>query len=180
MLSRAIATCHGQAEGAIGGETCIVPSGWFRQPWGREATNNARHTCCTNTLLRSSYNLSHLIEHDRRGARFAFFRGVLSGDESIDRLLQGSGGNALQAALALCDRVDVYGAGLYAASPTHDKIYAHAYDERVGLCLERGTRTYEFGNRRGLAGFFSWRRDRVRNEMLLHLLHTLGVVRWVQ
>lgn len=106
--------------------------------------------------------------------------GVESGDASIDSMLAGSGGNALHAALALCEHVDVYGAGLFSSGVTGDKIYAHAYDEQVGTCLERGSRAYEFGNVRGLGTFFSWRRDRIRTEILLHVLHALGVVRWVQ
>ena len=88
--------------------------------------------------------------------------------------------HALHAALALCEHVDVYGAGLFSSGVTGDKIYAHAYDEQVGTCLERGSRAYEFGNVRGLGTFFSWRRDRIRTEILLHVLHALGVVRWVQ
>ena len=154
---------------------------WFQQPWGKESANNARHTCCTaKSNLRSSYNLSHLIELEGSGARFAFFRGMDSGDDGVDAMLAGSGGNALHAALALCDRVDLYGAGLFSSGVTGDKIYAHAYDERVGMCLEPGSRVYEFGNVKGLAGFFNWRRDRIRTEILLHVLHALGIVRWVQ
>ena len=162
-------------------ETCVIAQSWFHQPWGKESTNNERHTCCTSRQnMRSSYSLPRLQALEAAGARFAFFRGVESGDESIDSMLNGSGGNALHAALALCRNVDVYGAGLFSAGPTDDKIYAHAYDSEVGLCLEPGSRVYEFGNARGLAGFFRWRRDRVRSEMLMHVLHELGVFRWVQ
>ena len=92
----------------------------------------------------------------------------------------GSGGNALHTALSLCERVDVYGTGLFAAGATADKVYAHAYDERVGLCLEPGSRVYEFSNTKGLNGFFKWRRDRVRGELMMHLMHAVGIVRWVQ
>ena len=60
------------------------------------------------------------------------------------------------------------------------QVYAHAYDQRVGQCLEPGSRVYEFGNAKGLGGFFAWRRDRVRTEILLHLLHALGIIEWVQ
>ena len=161
-------------------ETCVVARSWFTQRWGREGMNNLGHPCCSNSLLRSSYNLSQLRLLEGRGARFAFFSGVPSGDDTVDGMLRGSGGNALHSALALCSHVDVYGSGLYAAGADADKIYAHAYDHRVGRCLEPGTRVYEFGNQKGLAGFFGWRRDRIRTEMLLHLLHAMGAVRWVQ
>ena len=95
-------------------------------------------------------------------------------------MLAGSGGNALHAALALCETVDVYGTGLYSAGVGEDKAYVHAYDARVGACLEPGSRVYEFGNTKGLGGFFAWRRDRVRSEMLMHVLHAIRAVRWVQ
>jgi hypothetical protein len=161
-------------------ETCIIARAWFGQPWGVEGFNNLRHPCCSNRLLRSSYNVSRLRALEMGGARFAFFGGVASGDDSIDAMLAGSGGNALHAALALCERVDVYGLGLYSGGAHEDKVYAHAYDERVGQCLQPGSRVYEFGNAKGLGGFFAWRRDRVRTEILMHVLHALGIVRWVQ
>ena len=41
-------------------------------------------------------------------------------------------------------------------------------------------RVYEFGNLKGLNGFFNWRRDRVKQELLMHLMHAMGVIRWVQ
>ena len=63
---------------------------------------------------------------------------------------------------------------------SEDKAYVHAYDARVGACLEPGSRVYEFGNTKGLGGFFAWRRDRVRSEMLMHVLHAIRAVRWVQ
>ena len=68
----------------------------------------------------------------------------------------------------------------YAGGVADDKAYVHAYDEKVGTCLAPGSRVYEFGNVKGLGGFFSWRRDRVRTELLLHVLHRLGAIRWVQ
>ena len=117
---------------------------------------------------------------EQHGARFAFHHGELSGDESVDAMLSGSGGNALHAAVTLCDAVDVYGAGLHSAGVDADKIYAHAYDERVGQCLEPGPRPYKFGKLKGILGFFQWRKDRVRTEMLMHVFHALGVTRWVQ
>ena len=161
-------------------ETCVVAHSWLQQAWGREGFNNLRHPCCSQNLMRSSYNLSTLLSLEAKGARFAFFRAVHSADESLEAHLAGSGGNALHTALSLCERVDVYGTGLFAAGATADKVYAHAYDERVGLCLEPGSRVYEFGNTKGLNGFFKWRRDRVRGELMMHLMHAVGIVRWVQ
>ena len=92
-------------------------------------------------------------------------------------------GNALHAAVTLCEHVDVYGAGLHSAGVAADKIYAHAYDERVGACLEPGSRPYKFGKLKGILGFFQWRKDRVRTEMLLHVLRpcdvqSFGACRW--
>ena len=163
------------------GEQCIVPHSWFEQRWGREMFSNTRHVCCDDTLLRSSYNLSTLQALEaEQDARFLFFLGQPSGDESIDSMLAGSGGNALHAAVSLCGSVDVYGSGLHSRGVGHDKIYAHAYDERVGQCLEPGPRPYRFGKAKGINGFVKWRKDRVRTEMLLHILHAVGVVRWVQ
>ena len=95
-------------------------------------------------------------------------------------MLAGSGGNALHAAIGLCERVEVYGAGLYAASSRDDKVYAHAYDAAVGRCVAPGERKFEFGSWLGLMGLFHWRRDRVTSEIVLHVLHLLGIIRWVQ
>ena len=135
--------------------------------------------------LRSALHADYLPDcmqalEREQSARFLFFLGAVSGDESIDAMLSGSGGNALHAALSLCAAVDVYGSGLHSRGVGHDKIYAHAYDERVGHCLAPGSRPYRFGKLKGILGFVKWRKDRVRTEMLLHVLHALGVVRWVQ
>ena len=48
------------------------------------------------------------------------------------------------------------------------------------LRIDPTPRVYEFGNTKGLGGFFAWRRDRVRSEMLMHVLHAIRAVRWVQ
>ena len=165
-------------------EVCIIPRSWFLQRWGREAASSTRHVCCDEHLVRSSYNVTRLMAHEHAGARFAFHTGAESGDEAVDAMLAGSGGNALQAALSLCEQVDVYGAGLHSKGVGHDKIYAHAYDEAVGRCMAPmrgpGARPFRFGKVKGMLGLFGWRRDRVRTEMLMHVLHALGVIHWVQ
>ena len=161
-------------------ETCVIAHSWLNQVWGKEGFNNLRHPCCSNNLMRSSYNLSNIKALEAKGVRFALFRALESGEDSIDAMLAGSGGNALHAALTMCEHVDVYGTGLYSGGANEDKVYAHAYDEKVGVCLEPGSRVYEFGNLKGLNGFFNWRRDRVKQELLMHLMHAMGVIRWVQ
>ena len=163
-------------------ETCVVPRSWWEQSWGRESYNNMRHPCCdkdNKTLMRSSYNLSALRKLEMGGGRVAFLQPVQkSGVAAIDALLSGSGGSALHAAINLCESVTLYGAGLFAAHAQDDKVYVHAYDEDVGKCVP-SWRKHEFGSWRGLTNFFEWRRDRVASEILLHVLHALGVVNWV-
>ena len=144
-----------------------------------------RHPCCDKddrTLLRSSYTLSALQRLERAGGRVVFLRGSSgqhSGVAPIDAMLSGSGGNALHAAVNLCRRVTLFGAGLFAAHALDDKVYVHAYDEAVGRCAPPGWRKHEFGSWKGLMGFFEWRRDRVAGEIMLHVLHELGIVNWV-
>ena len=137
-----------------------------------------RHPCCSNNLMRSSYNLSN-IRRLRQRALVRPLPCIESGEDSIDAMLAGSR-EWLHAALTMCEHVDVYGTGLYSGGANEDKVYAHAYDEKVGVCLEPGSRVYEFGNLKGLNGFFNWRRDRVKQELLMHLMHAMGVIRWVQ
>ena len=98
-----------------------------------------------------------------------------------------SGGQALLSALALCDQVDVYGSGLLSlGGGGGDKLYPHFYDERVGLCLplpsDNATARQQIkaaSDRRWFSRA-NWRRDRLRMEMLLHILHSLGILHWVQ
>ena len=54
-----------------------------------------------------------------------------------ENFLSNSGGNALHAALAMCDRVDVFGVGLFSEGADGDKLYAHAYDDRVAAAQLR-------------------------------------------
>ena len=62
-------------------------------------------------------------------------------------MLDGSGGTALRVALTLCEAVDVFGVGLFSGSAGADKVYVHAYDQRVGQCLEPGEQPYRFVNK---------------------------------
>lgn len=54
---------------------------------------------------------------------------------------------------------------------------AHYYDEKLGLCLSRGGRTDDIHSM--LIRVREWLQDRLANEVVLHLFHELGVVRWV-
>ena len=146
---------------------------------GREGFNNLRHPCCSQNLMRSSYNLSTLLSLEAKGARFA--------SSALCTRPTRASKHILPARVATrCTRHCLYAsawtsmARALAAGATADKVYAHAYDERVGLCLEPGSRVYEFSNTKGLNGFFKWRRDRVRGELMMHLMHAVGIVRWVQ
>ena len=95
-----------------GGAACIVSRRWWFQRWGDESCNNAHYLCCEQPL-RSSYNASRLRQLARAGVPLLWFAGTESdGEATVDRMRDGSGGQALHAALALCDRVDVYGMGL--------------------------------------------------------------------
>eukprot|EP00966_Prymnesium_polylepis_P309240 7146218-Prymnesium_polylepis.1 len=182
-------------------EACIVSRAWFRQPWGAERFNNARHACCERGV-ESSYTMAELQRHARSsGVAFAFFAGVAdSGIRTLDAMLAGSGGNALHAALSLCRRVNVFGAGLYTTALGASKVYTHLYDWGAGRCMEPSIypavaakarqcderARSSAGERRTRApGAFcasreSWARARVRTELLLHLLHALEIVRWMQ
>ena len=95
-------------------------------------------------------------------------------------MLDGSGGNALQAAVTMCEQVSVYGAGLLSAGPGADKIYAHAYDSHVGQCLDTGALSYRFSRYEGYGQYRKWLAARVEAELLLHMLHAVGAIRWVQ
>ena len=120
--------------------------------------------------------------------RIVWFGGENSGlDASVAVLRASSGGQAVLSALALCDKVDIYGSGLLSlGGATGDKLYPHFYDERVGLCLPvpsaNATARQQImaaSNRRWFSRA-NWRRDRLRMEMLLHILHSLGILHWVQ
>ena len=97
----------------------------------------------------------------------------------------------LYAALAMCDRVDVYGVGLFSWGAGGDKLYAHAYDDHVGSCamprngLDALRVTPAPWNDKvrlinGLSYAAKWLQARVDGELLMHVLHAVDVVRWVQ
>jgi hypothetical protein len=170
--------------------TCLVGQNWWAQEWGRESFNNGKTVCCERgPVVRSNYSMDHLRSLVRAGARLAFARSAPSGDPVLDFLRHSSGGSALHTAIALCRQpVSVYGVGLFsAAGALGDKLYAHAYDRRgVGTCvtLERAARaagqTEEAFLRQRWMTKQRWRDQRLRGEMLMHLLHVLGIIRWRQ
>ena len=74
-----------------------------------------------------------------------------------------------------------------AAGARGDKTYIHFYDEWPALCLEpewdpdsRLARDRYKDHKRVSAAFHMWRKDRIRTEVLLHVMHALGIVHWVQ
>mmetsp|Transcript_38488 Transcript_38488/g.87453 ORF Transcript_38488/g.87453 Transcript_38488/m.87453 type:complete len:520 (-) Transcript_38488:135-1694(-) len=161
-------------------ETCIISQAWWAYAPGKELFNNRRRPCCEQKL-RSDYTLTNLQRLSSHGAVFRWFRGGLaSGIKAIDDMLDGSGGNAVQAAITMCEHVDVYGAGLLSAGPASDKIYAHAYDNSVGECLQTGPLRYRFSKYEGYGQYRSWLAARIESEMVLHVLHAVGAIHWEQ
>jgi hypothetical protein len=183
-------------------ETCIVSRAWFEQRWGSERFMNVRHPCCDYAREHSNYTLSHLealtglrnssssahkVGEGALNARIHFLRGasraLLHREPSLAALQRSSGGNALMAAVGLCQTVRLYGAGLYATSPKDDKRYLHFYDE-AGIAQCGGRNRSEAGGPRYRLKMRkvseAWRVDRLRHELFLHVLHALGVVQWRQ
>ena len=72
-----------------------------------------------------------------------------------------------------CDRVDVYGAGLFSRGPDFPKVYVHSYDPYVAAC--RGRKPLRFTPH---SYSLAWFKQRLADEMTLHVLHAFGVVRW--
>ena len=201
-------------------EVCIIPLPWWLQKPGGESVGNTARSCCER-LTRSSYQPSALLPLVKRGFTFAFLNGAasfiaslplsLNGDPTLhgpgladsllfpkmpvtvpsDSFLSNSGGNALYAALALCDRVNVFGAGLFSEEgASGDKLYAHSYDDRVGRCATptRGLGALRMAqaapganeNINGVAYAPRWLRSRIQDELLLHVMHAFDIIRWVQ
>ena len=211
-------------------EVCILPLPWWLLPQGKEWVSNAARICCEDQA-RSSYDAETLVQHIKRGSRFAFVNAAASikdlmplsldpGSFDAEPLLRtlfpqkrphltereaylgltphgsflaNSGGNALYAALAMCNHVDVYGVGLFSAGASGDKLYAHAYDDRVGKCAPppggRGLdalrmKPAPWDHRKqminGLSYGPSWLRARIDRELLMHVFHAFDILRWVQ
>jgi hypothetical protein len=133
--------------------TCLRPRPSLRRwrsSWGRETANNAKNACCEPTL-RSLYSIETLAalssspsaaeeatrasgrpRHTERrgptmGPTFVWLDAELvdGAGGAVENLLHSTGGNTLIAAAALCDHVDVYGAGLFSLGPSEDKVYTH-------------------------------------------------------
>ena len=171
----------------IGRDTCIVGRDWWHQKWARESVSAAVHPCCELKPMRTHYPLSRLDAMVRGGHRVRWFVGTRSSDEALDNLLQSphdSDGEALQSALALCDSVAIYGFGRVLAVGAHDLIVGRAFEQRVGRCPSNATHLEaedahgreRNGRSRGRAA--AWRDKVVRRELLLHILHALGMVKW--
>ena len=164
-------------------ESCLVSRPWFRQPWGSEGFANMRHGCCDAVPLRSRYTTAWLERvHHEGGPVFRFAAPFGTQEPSLEALQHSSGGNALLAAVALCSRVRLYGAGLYAREPGAPKRYAHFYDESgVGECgghkAPPSPELMQIMHRRRRVTQ-AWLVDRIRGEIFLSLLHVLGVLQW--
>ena len=172
-----------------GEETCVVSRRWWALPWGREIFNNAHYTCC-EYAVRSNYNVSRIEALTRTGGRFVWFGGDTSGEPILDAMHESSGGNALQAALALCQRVDVYGVGLLALRGiSGPKTYSHYFDKEVGDCLVPGSNESAATIRRHVARVKSRNRrgalarmnqSKLAAELLWHILAAFGAIRWIK
>ena len=173
-------------------EVCIVSNAWFRQPWGRENFMNTRRACCNRYRIRSRYTTQKLLNLSADGLRVRFVRGAVCGDDSLNAMLRSSGGNALHGAIAQCQTVNVYGAGLY-SDGVHDwKRYVHYYDTEMGIpqCTAAGARdrisnadgsiNASASNKTNSRWVERWIKDRVRTELLMHVLHAMGIINWIQ
>jgi hypothetical protein len=93
-------------------------------------------------------------------------------------MMHSSGGNTILAAMSLCDRLDVFGAGLFSTGPGDEKVYNHNYDEEVNRCVvdpksktaRRPLLTHSWA--------FKWLKQRLADELTMHILHAFGLIRW--
>ena len=191
-------------------ETCVVPLTWWGQVAGHEHVSNTARPCC-DPLTSSSYELAQLRSLVEQGFSLAFLNGGASFAASVPlvafpssfgtvqkanlfpvsgitvpsgEFLSNSGGNALYAALAMCDRVDLYGVGLFSKGASGDKVYVHSYDKHAATCASpgKGLKALEIqgGFINGLSYTPKWLRARVRNELFMHVLHAFDLLRWIQ
>ena len=93
----------------------------------------------------------------------------MTGDAVLDKVLAGSGGNALALAISECDSVDVFGVGLFSARIEDPKVYTHFYDDSVRMNCDRGVPKHT-----------TLATDRLQGELIMHLMHALGIITWWQ
>lgn len=153
---------------------CVLPAYW----WERRSTSTTLHPCC-EPPSRGDYSPAALRAARAAGVRLAWQRPQRTARHSLDFALRGTGGSALHLALGLCERVDVYGVGLFSTAPARDKTYGHYYDEggvaprcaAAEAARARGLRVRSPGAQR-------MGTDRLLAELHQHLLHALGMTRW--
>jgi len=116
---------------------------------------------------------------------------LLEGVAGAEALTRGSGGSTLLAALSACRHVTVYGSGLLRLPTTRaglppQLVYSHFYDESVARCTTE-REVLRFAQRQGLcskstckAARAGWLHDRLSSELLLHVMHALGLITWRQ
>ena len=137
------------------------------------------YPCCEKSDRSTTYNLSRLVKlHTQQGYTIQWFAGVPSpGEATIDRMRESEDGAALHAALALCSEVEVHGIGwlrLENEDGSSDLVDSRYYDQRVGRCVRPTSEV-----KKPAAGSPSWRVERLRAELLMHVWHSFGIVRWV-
>ena len=83
-------------------------------------------------------------------------------------------------ALALCEHVDVHAVGWLALGG--ELVESNAFDRSAGRCVRPSDaeRAPDAAPRsKGDAKGASWRTERLHAELLLHVWHAFGIVRWV-
>ena len=156
----------------------------MQKSWDEEKFGNTEHACCEQKI-HSHYNVSRLRALSTSGKRVTILRADNSTIDSIDRQLYGTGGSCLHAAISACGTVSLYGAGLLSIEDGRFKVYSHYYDEMVGTCSSPPSLSDERAAGAEATAAVAlrrqeWLRDRISNEVVLHVLHVFGIVRWVQ
>ena len=149
-------------------EVCVLPMLWWKRAWGTEHSSSQPHLCCAPPI-QSKYDLASLVRANASRARLAWFSPTLTGDAVLDKVLAGSGGNALALAISECDSVDVFGVGLFSARIEDPKVYTHFYDDSVRMSCDRGVPKHT-----------TLATDRLQGELIMHLMHALGIITWWQ
>ena len=67
------------------------------------------------------------------------------------------------------DGVDVFGVGLFSARIEDPKVYTHFYDDSVRMSCDRGVPKHT-----------TLATDRLQGELIMHLMHALGIITWWQ